>query len=281
MRRSRRVGTVTSPRPHRSGFNKDACTMNTATLTTPRHATPDSASAAAAAPQPPRMDLYTTIHKALRHFMADTLVRVGAMDIDDAHDRHDTLQQLNALLAMLRSHVAHENQFIHAAVEQQRPGALQRISDDHDLHLATIEELEAQAQALPEAHDRDGAALRLYRQLALFVAENLEHMHVEESSNHALLWALFSDGELVALHDRLLASVPMPVMAVAWRWMAGALNLKDLAGMLVAMQCGMPGEAFQGVLALMRPHMGARRWGRLAAQLELASLSAPCPAALA
>lgn len=241
--------------------------MNTTTLEFAPVATAASSPFTQLTSQPPRMDLYTTIHKALRSFMTDTLVRIGSMDIDDAQETDGALEQLGGLLAMLRAHVSHENTFVHAAIELRRPGAQQRLGQDHDEHLATIDELDAQAQALRNARDRHGAAQRLYRQLALFIAENLEHMHVEETSNHALLWQLFSDAELIALHDSLLASVPMPEMAVVSRWMAGSLNFKELAGMLGAMQCDMPPEAFRGVLDLMRPQMGAARWSRLAAHL--------------
>ncbi len=241
--------------------------MNTTTLERAPVAIATPSLFAPAAPQPARMEMYTTIHKALRQFMADTLVRIGRMDVDDADETRDALARLGALLGMLRAHVSHENTFVHPAVEQQRPGAQQRLGQDHDEHLATIDELEAQALALPATHNRDAAALRLYRHLALFVAENFEHMHVEETSNQAMLWALFSDADLTALHDRLLASIPMPEMAVTLRWMAGALNFKELAGMLGAMKAGMPAEAFGGVLDQMRPQMSATRWSRLAAHL--------------
>ncbi len=257
--------------------------MNTTTFKATPVTSVASSRPTPAAAQPPRMDLYTTIHKALRQFMADTLVRIGSMDIDDANETDGALQQLGALLTMLRSHLAHENTFVHAAIEQRRPGAQRRLSQDHDEHLVTIDEIDAQAQALrkaclrndlrddprdgPRDDKHDAAALRLYRHLAQFIAENFEHMHVEETSNQALLWALFSDAELIALHERLLASVPMPEMAVVLRWMASSLNFKELANMLGAMQSGMPPEAFRGVLDLVQAQMSATRWGRLAAHL--------------
>jgi len=67
-----------------------------------------------------------------------------------------------------------------------------------------------------DARDEHRAALaqRLYRHLALFIGENLQHMQVEETENNAALWALYSDDELAAIHDRLLASVPPK----KWRW---------------------------------------------------------------
>jgi len=249
------------------GIHQEQRTMTTTTLENNTPALAVSSLLPRVAGQPPRVDLYTPIHKALRLFMADTLVRVGSMDVRDTEEADGALEQLGGLLAMLRAHVSHENTFIHVAVEQRRPGAQHRLGDDHDDHLATIDELETQARALPNASDRDGAARRLYRLLALFVAENLEHMHVEETSNHTLLWELFSDAELIALHDRLLASIPASTMAANLRWFAGALNFEELAGMLGAMKSTMPPEAFAGVLDQVRLRMSETRWGRLASHL--------------
>ena len=219
--------------------------------------------------QPPRADPYTAIHKALRHFMADTLVRIGSMDVRDAEEAGGALEQLGGLLAMLRAHVSHENTFIHVAIEQRRPGAQHRVGDDHDNHLATIDELETEARALLNARDREGAALRLYRQLALFAAENLEHMHVEETSNHALLWELFSDAELIALHDRLMASVPVSTLAASLRWFAGALNFEELTALLGAMKSTLPTEGFAAALDGVRLQMSEARWSRLARRLAV------------
>ena len=40
---------------------------------------------------PPRHDLYAAIHKALRHFMVDTLMRLSRVDVADPEDLQQTL----------------------------------------------------------------------------------------------------------------------------------------------------------------------------------------------
>ena len=76
------------------------------------------------------------------------------------------------------------------------------------------------------------AALRLYRHLALFVAENFQHMHIEETVNNAALWACYSDAELLEIHGRLLASMPPQEHLLVARWMVPALSPVERAGML-------------------------------------------------
>jgi hypothetical protein len=217
----------------------------------------------------PRFDLYVFIHKALRQFMTHTLGRVGSMDVDDAEQRGPVLDGVEALLAELRAHVQHENDFVHTAIEARRPGGARHTADDHLLHLEAIANLEDETRALRHARDDQRAtlALRLYRHLGEFVGENFVHMQVEETQNNAALWALYSDDELVAIHDRLLASVPPAEMALVVRWMAAALNDTELALLFGEMQHKAPPPAVEALLGIARSQLDERRWAKLARAL--------------
>ena len=227
------------------------------------------AAAAATTPKAPRADLYGPIHKALRAWMAHTLQRVGTMDVHDAEERVQVLDGVADLLQMLRNHLAHENDFLHTAIEARRPGGARHTADDHLVHGDAIANLEDEVAALRVAHDTHGALLaaRLYRHLAAFVGENLVHMQIEETQNNATLWALYSDAELGALHDRLVASIPPAEMAQVMRWMAVALSVQELAGMFGDMQTKAPPPAFEAMLDVARAQLDDRRWAQLARAL--------------
>lgn len=236
---------------------------------TPKTAAAPTTTPAAAAP---RFDFYAPIHKALRLFMTDTLVRVGRMDLDDATETALTLAQLRDLLDLCASHVEHENAFVHTAIEARQPGGASRTADDHEGHLDSIAELRAEActlEAAPAAQ-KPALALRLYRHLALFVAENFQHMHVEETQNNAALWSLYSDAELAEIHDRLLASIgPQEHLTVA-RWMIPALDPTGAAMVLNGAKASMPPEAFLGVVEHVRPHLRHAAWAKLAPRIGVA-----------
>jgi hemerythrin-like domain-containing protein len=215
-----------------------------------------------------RVDLYGPIHKALRLLMTDTLQRMGRLDADDAQEVTQTLAQVQELLEACRSHVAKENKFVHAAIEARRLGASERIAAEHVEHLDAIAALEAEVaslRALPTA----AAANRLYARLARFVADNFEHMHVEETQHNAALWAAYSDVELLEIHQRLLASIEPEEMAAILRWMVPALSPAERAGMLGAMQLEMPPEAMRDVLDIVRPHLDDTGWAKLARALNV------------
>ncbi|NUZ05516.1 hemerythrin domain-containing protein [Piscinibacter koreensis] len=234
--------------------------MSTSTLDAVRPATTVNTAAA------PRFDMYAWIHKALRAFMSDTLVRIGRLDVSDPADRDAGLAQLNELLDFCCDHIRHENDFIHTAIEARRPAGASRVAGEHVDHLDSIDALRSEAAGLAAAPaaSAPALALRLYRHLALFVAENFEHMHVEETQHNAMLWEQYSDAELVALHDRLVASIPPAGQLLVARWMLPMLPPVDRALLVGDMKAGMPPEALLGVLTMVRPHLDAAGWRKLA-----------------
>lgn len=219
-----------------------------------------------------RLDLYVGIHKAMRHFMTDTLHRVGRMDVGDGADLARTLGQFEDLMAACMNHLHHENDFVHTAIEARAPRGSARTADDHVEHIAHIEALRAEARALAQsdAAARPLLALRLYRHLALFVADNFQHMNVEETQNNAALWAHYSDAELMELHQRIVASLPPAENLEVMRWMIPALSPAERAQTLGGMKAGAPAEAFAAVLDVVRPHLDDNAWNQLARALGIA-----------
>jgi len=104
------------------------------------------------------------------------------------------------------------------------------------------------------------------------VAENLEHMLVEERDNNAALWAHYSDAELAHVHDLLLASVPPTEMLHSTRWVVVALSVAELAPMFAAMREKAPPAAFALFLDVAREHMDDVRWAKLSRALGLAAV---------
>ncbi|MGO4394948.1 hemerythrin domain-containing protein [Variovorax sp. M-6] len=219
----------------------------------------------------PRVDLYAGIHKALRALMADTLLAVGRMDCDDALELAQVTQRVLELLDFCRSHLQHENDFVHTAMEARAPGASGKIAHEHDEHLQAIVALANETTALLQCAPTARAAgtLALYRALSLFVAHNFEHMHVEETAHNAVLWARYTDAELIEIENALVASIPPEEMMFVLRWMVPFMNPAERAAMLGDMRAHAPAPAFAAALEVVRPHLSEREWSKLSASLGL------------
>jgi hypothetical protein len=218
-------------------------------------------SRAQAAAEGRRVDMYTLVHKGIRAFMGATLEAVGRMDANDRDEVAGALAQVRSLATFLRAHLHHENQFVHPALEARQPGSARRTAGEHVEHERALERLEALALAVGSADDaaRAGAALALYRELALLVAENLAHMHFEETENNAQLWAAYGDEELERIHQALLGSIKPEVFALGMRWMLPAMTPAERAALL----SGKPAP----LLELARTMLSERDWAKLTAAL--------------
>jgi iron-sulfur cluster repair protein YtfE (RIC family) len=223
-----------------------------------------------------RHEPYQPIHKALRAFMARVLVDLGRLDIGDADECRATLGQAASLLALMASHLDHEECFVHPALEALQRGSSARVEEEHGAHRATIEALTAEVQALlasctaaPVAARAGSDALRLYRHFALFMAENIEHMHHEETVLHAALCAGYSDAQLRAIDARIVASVSPAEMMLVLRWMLPSMTPAQRAGMLGEMQNQAPPEVMRAVLDLAQAALDAPGWTKLARALGL------------
>lgn len=230
------------------------------------------------APSPARYDMYRLIHKALRSFMSDTLLRIGRLDVTDASATHAALSQARDLLMFCRAHLEHENRFVHPALEACEPGSASRIAGEHVHHEGDIALLLGQIGAV-EAAGRDAracaaAADRLYRHMAVFVGENFAHMDYEEREHNATLWAHYSDVQLHAIEGTIVASLSPAESASVMRWMLPAINHAERVQLLQGMRAHAPAEVFDGTLALAREWLDARDWEKLSANLALEQAAA-------
>lgn len=240
------------------------------------HETPSLSSTPAGTGAAGRLDIYTPIHKALRAMMLDTLLAVGRIDVNDCTEMHAVCERVLELADACTSHLGHENDFVHAAMEARRPGSSARIAAEHGEHLAAIAQLREAVSSLCAADPgpaQDVAALHLYRQLALFVGENLAHMHVEETQHNQLLWSCYSDDELRALEGAIVASLPPAENLMYMRWMIPAVTPAERAGLLGGMQAAAPAPVFAAVLDTVQPHLSPQDWAKLT--LALAPAQAP------
>jgi hypothetical protein len=220
------------------------------------------------APQP-RHDLYVYFHKALRAYMGHVLMDLGRTDWRDAEDRQQQLAAVRELLMVCRSRVEQENRYIHPAMEARRPGSTRLIADEHVGQMFAIDALAVLADLVERvpAPERAQAGQRLYRELAVFVADNFEHMALEESEHNEVLWAHYSDDELRALERAIVSEAPDEHSLVLLDWMLPHLNPAERADMLGEMREIAPTDVFQRVLGRLRGQLPSKDWGKLTVAL--------------
>jgi hypothetical protein len=221
-------------------------------------------------PPPGRHDIYLLVHKGLRAFMVEVLTRVGRIDVDDDAEVSEALAQTRGLLELCRAHLEKEERYIHPRMEARRPGSTARTTHDHEGHVQAFEQLERDVCTVEENTElaRAAAVTRLYRNLAVFIAENFVHMQTEETENNVILWATHSDAELMALQQAIVASLSPEQQAAFLRWMAPYLTPAERATLLGGLKRNAPTQVFGNILAMLKPYLDVRDWSKLMAALS-------------
>jgi hypothetical protein len=91
----------------------------------------------------------------------------------------------------------------------------------------------------------------------------------QETAHNALLWSRYTDEELLAIHDALVASIPPQEMMVAARWMLPFMNPAERLAVLADIRSKAPIEAFEAILGVVRPQLDEREWAKPARGLGI------------
>ena len=198
-----------------------------------------------------RHDPYSAVHKGIRAAHMRCLVGIGAADTGDAAAIERLVARIGDHLTMCNAHLHDENIVLHTALEARRPGASAHAAEDHDDHLKSFAEMRTLLERIAAGSSDARADLlaALYRRFALFVAHDLEHMDHEERVLLPDLQAAFDDAELQELEGRIVAQIAPAHMVLFLDAMLDGLPKADSAGMLAAMQAGMPPAAYADLMA--------------------------------
>ncbi|GAB3019173.1 hemerythrin domain-containing protein [Bowmanella dokdonensis] len=223
--------------------------------------------------QQSRYNIYTLIHKALRNRMCQVLTGLGQLDDTDEQEIEQQLLHVEDLLDLCQAHLNHENQFIHQAICHEYPNLQLSTIHDHQEHeygMRKLRGLISQIRQFYPAH-RPTALLQLYRALAQFIAENFEHMQVEELHNAQLLWDKCSDAEIHQLEQNLVAAIAPPLRLRLTLMILTSISFTERHQLIASLRAQMPAKLFQELLDGLKPQLPDSQWQKLSKVLGLAA----------
>jgi hypothetical protein len=216
-----------------------------------------------------RVDLYGSVHKALRARLFDLGVELDRCDFGKALEVAVALGVYRRTMGFIREHHDHEDRFIEPALARCDGAIRDAVARAHALSDVALDELDALAAAIERDVDNRGTTwLQLCSRYRAFLIEYLAHMQHEETTVHAALWALYSDAELMELRGRLQSSIP-PARFGEWlEIMLPALNLAERTAMLRGIKLGAPAPAFAAASAIASRVLGASGWNAVREQID-------------
>ena len=228
----------------------------------------------------PSYNIYTFIHKYLRQQLCRSLLAIGAIDDSDEQQVNAQLGELASLLKFCQAHLEHENRFIHGAIMTRNPHLYLTTEADHKEHENQIQKLLQDTQRIHQSAGARRSQLlhQLYTDLALFVAENLDHMYTEETHNAQVLADLFTESEIHHIHENIIAALsPEERMQITVDMLTTLMHSERLM-LLREMQQHMPDPVFEGVIGKLAGKLPPLYFSKLRQALTNTPAPEPAPA---
>jgi hemerythrin-like domain-containing protein len=138
-------------------------------------------------------------HKYVSAALNDVERLIARTDFCDSEAVHQVDEAFEALSQMLQGHAHYENERLHALLEKKGSKVHLHATDDHaDQYnqLLEIKDLINKISQASEPNEKVALGYQLYLAYRKFVADNLIHLHEEETQILPELQRLYSDEEL-------------------------------------------------------------------------------------
>lgn len=176
-----------------------------------------------------RIDLYGPVHKGLRASLCDTAMLLGRTNFESEKEGCAAARAVERIIGFLDEHAEHEDRVLLPEILRHSPEFHAELRSDH----ARLDGLQEEAAAIAARLDSASAAervslgARLHERVWQLVAEHARHMQFEETRANRVLHAHFADGELLALHGRIVGAIPPARMAEWMEIMLPALSSSE------------------------------------------------------
>lgn len=138
-------------------------------------------------------------HKYVSEALNDVERLIARTDFRDGKEIAQVSRAFDALARMLHHHAEYENERLHSLLAQKQSTVHTHIEEDHihqEAQIAEIKSLIEQVGKISSEEEQIGLGYRLYLTYRKFVADNLAHLHEEETKILPELQRLYTDDEL-------------------------------------------------------------------------------------
>lgn len=200
-----------------------------------------------------RYNSFNLIHKALRAMMYDTALTLQQTYFADLQEAEDALQKIEIVIIEFEHHAHHEDTFILPAIEKFAPGLVEAFEKEHVANIVIGDRLKNLANiyyTLNTDEEQINCGSAINKAFRDFMVFNIDHMAKEEIEINRVLWAKYTDEELLDLNHRLTASIPADQKMLTAKWMLRSVNKAEAIAWLQAVKETAPSFVFDALIDL-------------------------------
>lgn len=218
------------------------------------------------------LNIFAGIHKAIRRGLGDLLYQLGATDFANPAEVTRVGDALESLLVFCELHIEHEEKVARPACgDRLVPEAFDRGHPQHLRFIAELRALSRAVQASAPKH-RQTIAHALYLHFGVFMADCLEHMAEEERVLLPLMLKTLGEKEVLAIRDRILASLGPGEMAESVRRMLAAGNPSEQHDLIMGILAKAPRPVAMELVRSTKADIDGVSFARLMNLVEAAAI---------
>jgi hemerythrin-like domain-containing protein len=210
-----------------------------------------------------RVDLFTTVHKAIRALIYDLSMMLQTADFTDERTRNACLAALEHFLELLHEHAGYEDRTVFAATHRFEPETIDALEEEHHqiaTHLDQVHKSIARVKAAGTDVERIEAGAELNRSVNKFIAFYLSHLAHEEDTVLPATFKYFTDEELTGMRAEVRRTTTPARFAEWMRWMYPSVNINELTEMFQTLKAYAPPPFYEAMSQVAHMSLGELRW---------------------
>lgn len=210
-----------------------------------------------------RYNMFYQIHKGLKALLYETALQVQHTDFWNIEEAEDAIESINEVIRLFDKHAHTEDTLVFPLMEKYDPAVADAFEQEHIKDHLLGKLLDNAIGSYKEAGvitAKAEAGRQVQLAFSKFMIFNLEHMMKEEELINPILWRHYSDAELQAVTQQILAQVPPDYMVQYSRWMMRGLNNAEISAWLRNVEKTAPEPVFQGLFNIAEKELSERRF---------------------
>lgn len=198
-----------------------------------------------------RLNSFNLIHKALRAMMYDAALTLQQTYFADVDEAEAVLAKVKSVVRQLEQHAYYEDVFILPAIEAFEPELVEAFEKEHVANAKIgnrLQTLITMYRSLQTSEERINCGSCISKSFRDFLVINITHMSKEEIEINRVLWANYTDQQLLELNERLTAAIPPEEKMLSAKWMLRSINKAEAISWLQAVQQTLPACVFDALI---------------------------------
>jgi hypothetical protein len=206
-----------------------------------------------------RYDIFYRVHSGLRAMLYETSLCLQQTDFSYADDADKSLEQLEIVMQLFDKHAHTED----AAIKQIEPSLLYVFEKEHIEDHALVQSLNgllASFNLAATAEQKTVIGKTIVQSFTEFMIFNLRHMAKKENLINNALWKYYTDEELHAIAEKIIANITPVQMAMYSTWMMRGLSNNEISNWLKEVKNSAPDFLFQSLMQTAAKELNKQRW---------------------